>query len=224
MRFKLINLSIFEKNILRKLSGKQVPYRFNFDLSVVPKQFFEELLKASYERKIHRRIAAKAIDLVRTFRLEEITGMDLQNAITVVEDMLEICIMSEMGRRNFKNARRKALFLPHCSRKHMDSRCKAVFDESVPSYICQRCSSDCLVRAAVEMAEERGYDVYIVPGGSCIPKIIERGYDAVVGVACGMELKLASSFLKIPAQGIPLIKNGCSHTKFDLEALRRALI
>jgi len=225
MGCKLINLSIScREKILRNSAEKQVPYKFNFDLSSVPRQFFEELLKASYERKIHRRIAMKAVDLVRKFKLDEITGMDIQNAITVVEDMLEICIVSEMGRRKFKNARRKALFLPHCARKYMDSRCKAVFDESIPSYICQKCSSDCLVRAAAEMAERRGYDVYIVPGGSCIPKIIEKGYEAVVGVACGMELKLASSFLKVPAQGIPLIKNGCSHTKFDLEVLRRALI
>lgn len=202
-----------------------MPYRFNFDLSAVPKQFFEELLKASYERKIHKRIAIKAKDLVKTFRLDEITGMDLKNAITVVEDMLEIYIMSEIGRRNFKNVKRKVLFLPHCSRKYMDNRCKAIFDESIPSYFCQRCSQDCLIREAVEIAESRGYDVYIVPGGSCIPKILEKGYDAVVGVACGMELKLASSFLgDIPAQAVPLVKNGCSHTKFDIEALKRALI
>ncbi|RSN75269.1 MAG: hypothetical protein DSO07_01475 [Thermoproteota archaeon] len=214
------------KSFKKKLNRKQVPYRFNFDLSAVPRQFFEEILRASYERGIHKRMANKAMYLVRMFKLDELTGLDLQNAITVVEDMLEICIMSEMGRRKFGNAKRKALFLPHCSRKYMDSRCKAIFDESIPSYLCQKCSSDCLIRRAIEIAEERGYDVYVVPGGSCIPKILERGgYDAVVGVACGMELKLASKFLSnIPAQGIPLVKNGCSLTRFDLDSLKRALI
>ncbi|MEM3742333.1 MAG: DUF116 domain-containing protein, partial [Nitrososphaerota archaeon] len=85
----------------------------------------------------------------------------------------------------------------------------------------------CQVNQAAEIARGLGYDVYIVPGGSCIPNIIKRfGYDGVVGVACGEEIKLASIFLdraNIAAQAVPLLKNGCSNTKFNLSSLSRIL-
>ena len=106
-------------------------------------------------------------------------------------------------------------------------RCKAIFDPSIPTYICQHCSPDCLINQAVTLAEERGYDVYVIPGGSCVPKILaSKRYEAVVGVACGMELMLGYQVTKqfgIPAQGLPLLKNGCANTWFDVKALEKIL-
>lgn len=203
-----------------------MPYAFDFDLSSLPKQFFAEVLRASYKARMHKKLTSTARRIVKAFKLDEVTGLDLSNAIALVEDLLEICMLNELNRPKFEGLRRKALFLPHCSRKYMDSRCKAVFIEELSSYSCSRCSTDCLVSLATELAERRGYDVYVVPGGSCIPKIVEgMHYEGVVGVACGMELMLAHRFLKgIPAQGVPLTKNGCSRTTFDIEALERALI
>ena len=69
--------------------------------------------------------------------------------------------------------------------------------------------------------------MYILPGGSCIPKIMREGkYEAVVGVACGEEIKLAYSFLdklKVPVMAVPLIKNGCAYTKFNIQTLEQVL-
>ncbi len=203
-----------------------MPYDFNFDLSSLPKSFFAEIIKASYNARIHGKLTSTARRIAKLFKLEELTGLDLEKAISLVEDLLEIFMLNEMSREKFKGVRRKALFLPHCSRKYMDSRCKAEFREDLSTYVCGKCSDDCLIRMASEIAEERGYDVYVVPGGSCIPKIIERmNYEAVVGVACGMELLLAYQYLKdFPAQGVPLMKNGCSRTIFDLESLENSLL
>lgn len=213
-------------NFISKPSRKPVPYNFNFDLSSLPKQFFIEILRASYKVRLHKKMTSTAKRIVRAFKLDEITGLNLNNAISLVEDLLEVCMLSEINRPKFEGLKRKALFLPHCSRKFMDANCRAEFKEDLSTYVCSKCSDDCLIRRAVEMASERGYDVYIVPGGSCIPKIIEKmKYEAVVGVACGMELMLSYELLKgLPAQGVPLVKNGCSKTIFDLESLERALI
>jgi hypothetical protein len=203
-----------------------MPYSFNFDLSSLPKSFFSEIIRASYKARIHRKLTSTARRIVKLFKLEEITGLDLEKAISLVEDLIEIFMLNEMNRGKFEGVRRKALFLPHCSRKYMDSRCRAEFREDLSTYVCGKCSDDCLIRRASELAEERGYDVYVVPGGSCIPKIIEEmNYEAVVGVACGMELLLAYRYLKdLPAQGVPLMRNGCSRTIFDLESLENSLI
>ena len=204
-----------------------MPYKFNFDLTSISKNFFKELLIVAYKANTYGMIGLKAKNLVKKFRLNEIIGVDLSEAISLVEDLLTVYVKNIQYKPLFKSTNKRALFLPHCARKYMDSRCKAIFDPNVPTYICQACSEDCLVNRSSKIARERGYDVYVVPGGSCLPKILkEREYDGVVGVACSQELKLAASVLEkfgIPGQGVPLIRNGCSNTKFELEVLNSIL-
>jgi hypothetical protein len=69
--------------------------------------------------------------------------------------------------------------------------------------------------------------VYVLPGGSCIHKILQKGaYEALVGVACGEEIKLAEGLLEktgLPGQNVPLIKNGCANTTFNIRTLKAIL-
>jgi hypothetical protein len=47
-----------------------------------------------------------------------------------------------------------------------------------------------------------------------------------VGVACGEEIKMFGPFLNsigLAGQAIPLIKNGCANTVFNMETLINAL-
>ena len=205
-----------------------MPYGFTFDLRGLPRSFFEELVKLAYDSKIYRKVGRTARSLVKRFRVEELTGLNLTDAISLFEDFLEIQAANIMNRGRFRAASgRKVLLLPHCARKYMDNRCKAVFDPSIPTYRCAGCSPDCLINQATKLAREKGYDVYVLPGGSCIPKILSsRSYSAVIGVACGAELKLGYQILQkfgIPGQAVPLLKNGCAGTWFDLEELKRIL-
>lgn len=161
------------------------------------------------------------------FRVQQATGLDLSDAVLLLEDLIDIQARNFLERERFVRTKRRALFLPHCSRKYMDNRCKAVFDPDIPSYICAHCSPDCLINKATTFAERKGYDVYILPGGSCVPEILkERHYEGVVGVACGEEIKLGGEILEsleIAAQAVPLIKNGCANTVFNLETLIKFL-
>ena len=130
-------------------------------------------------------------------------------------------------RGKFLQTKKRALFLPHCSRKYLDGRCKATFDPDIPSYSCAHCSEDCLIHKSTQIATQKGYDVYIVPGGSCIPRILKNTrYEGVVGVACGEEIKMFGPFLggsEVVGQAIPLIKNGCANTFFNMETLVKIL-
>ena len=105
----------------------------------------------------------------------------------------------------------------------MDNRCKAAFDPNIPSYVCAHCSQDCLINRAVIFGERKGYDVYILPGSSCVPKILKtKRYEGVVGVACGEEIGISGEMLNgmgVTGQAVPLIKNGCANTVFNIEAL-----
>lgn len=204
-----------------------MPYGFNFDLTRIPKTFFAELVLVAYKGNVYTKLGTRAKTLVKKFKISELIGLDPSDAITLVEDLIMIYAKNIEYKSSFKSANKKAIFLPHCSRKYMDGQCKATFDPTVPAYTCKACSEDCLVNQAARMAKEKMYDVYVVPGGSCIPKIMkERGYDGMIGIGCSQELKMGAILLEkstVSGQGVPLTKNGCANTKFELDTLRATL-
>jgi uncharacterized protein len=204
-----------------------MPYKFTFDLSKVPRFFFTELAMINYQRGMHKTFIKKTQELIIKFNLEEATGLNLADALVLLEDLIDIQNINTFERKKFLETKKRALFLPHCSRKYMDSRCKANFEPDIPTYVCQHCSDDCIVNKAVSYAQGKGYDVYIVPGGSCIPKILKNNtYEGVAGVACGEEMKLMNtllSHLNVTGQAIPLIKNGCANTVFNMDTIMKTL-
>jgi len=200
-----------------------MPYKFTFDLSRIPRFFFTEITKASYQRGMHKKVGRTAQEMIKKFRIQEATGLNLSDAVLLLQDLIDMQARNLLEREKFVQTRKRVLFLPHCSRKYMDSRCKAVFDPNIPSYICAHCSPDCSINKAVSFAEKKGYDVYILPGGSCVPKILKvKHYEGVVGIACGEEIRMSGKILKgmgVAGQAVPLIKNGCANTVFNIETL-----
>jgi hypothetical protein len=176
---------------------------------------------------MHKKIGKTIQEIIKKFKIQEATGLNLSDAVTLLEDLIEVQARNLLEREKFVQTRKRALFLPHCSRKFMDNRCKASFDPNLPSYVCAHCSPDCPIGRAVLFAQKKGYDVYILPGGSCIPKILNaKHYEGVVGVACGEEVKAGGELLKamnISGQTVPLIKNGCANTAFNIESLYKTL-
>jgi hypothetical protein len=204
-----------------------MPYKFTFDLSKVPRFFFTEIARVSYQKGMHKTLLKNVQDIIKKFRVQEATGLNLSDAVVLLQDFIDLQVVNLLERRKFLQAKKRALFLPHCSRKYMDNRCKAFFDASLPSYTCAHCSEDCLINKADRLAKKKGYDVYVVPGGSCIPKILKTNrYEGVVGVACGEEIRMAVDALdsmNVAGQAIPLIKNGCANTAFNMETLANVL-
>jgi len=204
-----------------------MPYKFTFDLSRIPRFFFTEITKVAYQRGMHKKVGRTAHEIIKKFKIQEATGLNLSDAVLLLQDLIDVQARNLLEREKFTQTRKRALFLPHCSRKYMDNRCEAVFDPNVPSYICAHCSPDCLINKAVSFAEKKGYDVYVLPGGSCVSKILNaEKYEGVVGVACGEEIRLSGKILKsmeMAGQAVPLIKNGCANTVFNIETLLKIL-
>jgi hypothetical protein len=204
-----------------------MPYKFTFDLSRVPRFFFTEIAKVSYRKGMHTTLLKNLQEIIRKFRIQEATGLNLSDAIVLLQDLIDLQAVNLLERKNFLQAKKRALFLPHCSRKYMDNRCKAFFDAEIPSYTCAHCSQDCIVNKADRIAKAKGYNVYVVPGGSCVPKILKTNqYEGAIGVACGEEIKLSGIALGgmgVAGQAIPLIKNGCANTAFNMETLIKTL-
>ena len=204
-----------------------MPYSFIYDLNKVSQNTVNQLLETAYKTGVTKLLSTNAKKLVKIFKLDQLTGLNLTEAITLVEDFIEVQNANNLQREEFEKAESKALLIPHCARSHMDRQCLADFDPEIPSYNCKGCSDDCIVNNVVKLGKEKGYDVYVIPGGSCAEKILrDKKYKAVVGIACGSELKLALGLLKkmdIPGQGVMLTKNGCANTKLDLENLKKVL-
>lgn len=204
-----------------------MPYGFSFDLSQISKSFFKELARVATEKNMHRRIGERARNLAEKFRIRELTGLDVSDALMLVEDLVDIYVRNLSEQKSFLKTKKRALFLPHCSRKYMDNQCQARFDPEIPSYQCAQCSPDCLVNQATALGRERGYDVYVLAGSSCIPKILKKdSYEGVVGVACSQELKVGGDYIGnncLRGQAVPLTKNGCANTWFSIESLKRIL-
>jgi uncharacterized protein len=205
-----------------------MPYKFTFDLSDMPRFFFAEIAQASYQKGIHKSFLKTLNELILKFKLQEVTGLNFSEALVLLQDLIDLQAVNIIEKEKFLQTQKRALFLPHCARKYLDSqRCKAIFDENIPSYRCLHCSPDCLVNKSDNLAKEKGYDMYVLPGGSCIPKILKaKQYDGVVGVACGQETKVLGPLLNsmgVAYQTVPLIKNGCTNTIFNLETLAKVL-
>jgi len=201
-----------------------MPYQFTFDLSKAPHLFFAEIARVSYQKGMHKTLLQ---EIIKNCRIQEATGLNLSDAVVLLQDFIDLQAVNLIERKKFLKSKKRVLLLPHCSRKYMDKRCQASFDASLPSYTCAHCSKDCLVNKADRLAKKKGYDVYVVPGGSCILKILkENPYEGVIGVACGEEVKMgvaALDSMNVAVQVIPLIKNGCANTAFNMETLVKTL-
>ena len=204
-----------------------MPYKFTFDLSNLPRFFFTEIALISYQKGMHKTFLKTLQEIIKKFRIQEATGLNLNDAVVLLQDLIDLQVVNMIERGKFLQTKKRALFLPHCSRKYLDSRCKAVFDSNIPSYVCAHCSEDCLVNQSDRLAKEKGYDVYVLPGGSCIPKILKNTrYEGIVGIACGEEIKVLGPLLNsldVAGQAIPLIKNGCANTVFNMDTLVKVL-
>jgi len=102
----------------------------------------------------------------------------------------------------------KFLFLPHCLVENIRDRIK-------------------------EEAKKRGYEVYILKGGSILKKIFENyspsNIKKIIGVACQKEIGLAKESLteiNIPIEkifSVELSCDGCTNTEVNLENVLKVL-
>ncbi|MBO7431294.1 MAG: DUF116 domain-containing protein [Elusimicrobia bacterium] len=117
----------------------------------------------------------------------------------------------------------RIVLLPHCMRN--TKQCKAT-DEGT-YYSCVKCGG-CKIAQIQKLADELGYKkVYIMKGGKAIHNIlVEQKIKAVVAVACHFEgaqgIKMTDS-LKVTAQFIPLLKDGCCDTDVDVESVKKIM-
>jgi len=132
-----------------------MPYKFTFDISKASQHFFAELAVIGYQKGLNKVLGRTLQDIVKKFKIQEATGLNLQDTVILIQDLVDMHAVNLMERNRFLQTHKRALFLPHCTRKYMDSRCKAIFDSSLPSFVCAHCSVDCMVNQAEAVAKAK---------------------------------------------------------------------
>ena len=83
-------------------------------------------------------------ELIKKFGIQEVSGLNIQDAVILIQDPTQNADLEFNSKnKSFRKAKKGPLFLPHCCRKYMDSRCQAVFEPTLNSYVCAHCSPDC---------------------------------------------------------------------------------
>ncbi|MBM4034600.1 MAG: DUF116 domain-containing protein [Planctomycetes bacterium] len=127
-----------------------------------------------------------------------------------------------MARRFARAGPVRMLAVPQCLRS---GECAARLHPD-DGYRCQGCGK-CPLAALDRAAAERGFRLFIVPGGGMARRLVRRlGVDAALGVACPSELRralLAVRSMGVPAVGVPLASGGCFETRVDLGRVREAM-
>ena len=60
--------------------------------------------------------------MITKFKIQEATGLNLNDALVVVQDLMDVQSVNLLQRKRFLQTKKRALILPHCSRKYMDGR------------------------------------------------------------------------------------------------------
>ncbi|MCJ7762456.1 hypothetical protein MUP38_03240, partial [Candidatus Bathyarchaeota archaeon] len=78
-----------------------MPYRFTFDLSKVPRFFFAEIARISYEKGMHKSLFDTLQRIIKKFRIQEATGLNLSDAVVVIQDLINLQAVNLMERKKF---------------------------------------------------------------------------------------------------------------------------
>lgn len=117
---------------------------------------------------------------------------------------------------------KRLLLIPQCLRHIPD--CPAQIDSL--GLICRHCGR-CVIDKILRRAEELGYASLVAEGSPVVMALIESGQiQATIGVSCLSVLERVFPYMEagaVPGIAIPLLKDGCCYTFFDIDWLTEVL-
>ncbi len=181
---------------------------------------FKKIISYFKKKRNHQKTADKFTELISILKGSDPQGTDLREfyKTSVIQKSkknipkFEVIPFSE-----------RIILLPQCLR-NID-QCKA--KEVGTLYECQHCGA-CKITRIIRKAETLGYKgVYLLKGGSVISKIIKEIHPkALIGIACFYEGLIGMTECEkhgIIVQFVPLTKDGCVNTDFDLVELENSM-
>ena len=104
---------------------------------------------------------------------------------------------------------KRIIFISQCLRKL--TVCPSKRKKWGQGISCQSCSDDCFASQIIKLAEKKGYvNIFIVSGFTAVARLNqELKPQAVIGIACPIELEEAISKFEIPLQVVSLTNHDC---------------
>lgn len=141
-----------------------------------------------------------------------------------IVDQIGIEVRNNLFAQGFAGVppKERIVVVPQCIR---DLKCPARLDPA-SGIKCKECGK-CVVKDLKEEGERLGCQVFVVPGGRFVERIVKTVRPkAALGVACHKDLNLAMHEIaraNILVQGVPLIRDGCMNTAVDMKELLRRM-
>jgi hypothetical protein len=87
-----------------------MPYKFTFDLSKVPRFFFTEIALISYQKGMHKSFLSTLNDLILKFKIQEATGLNLSDAVALLQDLIDLQAINSLERGRFLQTKKRLCF------------------------------------------------------------------------------------------------------------------
>lgn len=144
-----------------------------------------------------------------------------RDSYAVEEIGIKVCNRFNLKKYESVKLAERMVILPQCLR---DINCKARLDPT-SGFNCERCGK-CIAERIREI--DGSVRIFISPGGTFSKRLVESHRPgAVLGVACPRDLFEGMSIctgLRIPVQGILLLRDGCVATAVDAERVFQTLL
>jgi hypothetical protein len=82
-----------------RVANLVMPYKFTFDLSKVPRFFFTEIARVSYQKGMHKTFLGTLQDIIKKFRIQEATGLNISDAVVLLQDLIDLQAVNLMERK-----------------------------------------------------------------------------------------------------------------------------
>ncbi len=136
-------------------------------------------------------------------------------------DMIMVNLKNYANKEKFAASKNRIIIGGQCSR-HLDCPASST-REGIKCVSCGRCSFSKIKNKA----EKKGYKLYIMTGSSFIKYIIKEGnVDGILAVICNYEVNKGMRAIRkynIPVYAVPLTKDGCYNTEFDVDKVIEAM-
>ena len=105
-----------------------MPYKFTFDISKAPQHFFIELAIVGNQMGIQKVFEKTLQELIRKFGIDEVTGLNIQDAVVLIQDLLKMQTLNLIQKQEFLQTKKRALFLvcKNLPRSIMFTACKSI--------------------------------------------------------------------------------------------------
>jgi hypothetical protein len=84
-----------------------MPYKFTFDISKVSQHFFIELAIIGNQMGMQKVFSKTLQVLIEKFRIQEVSGLDIQDAVVLIQDLLQMQTLNLVQKQKFQKTKKK---------------------------------------------------------------------------------------------------------------------